>query len=202
MPLMGEPRIESPQRLKKGRLDAIFEADLLKKGITHEEVEAELGKMGLDRVAPPRPTDEVLWEIGERAVGRVLEAISKHPRLFNGYRVTMRKSDEDSGGKDVVVDLTRVGRLADSSDEIYIQVKSSGEGVADFRKETSMSKGRVSSDRVKAIGLERAIDEYFFDERIVVISAGANDDVDENLMKGYRELCSYWATKVVKDRRR
>lgn len=132
----------------------------------------------------------------------MLEVLLKHPRLFKGYRVTMRRSDEDSEGKDVVVDLTKAGRLADSSDEIYIQVKASEAGIADFRKETAKSDCRVPPERVSALGLEGAIDEYLFEKRIIVVSAGANDDVDENLMEGYRQLCSYWAAKVVTDRRR
>ncbi len=197
---MAEKReIRSPEQLKKERLGEIF--DLLGQGKKHYEVEAVLKEKGLDEVARPLSKEEALWEIGEKAVGRVLEAISKHPRLFDGYRVTMRKSDEDSGGKDVVVTLTRAGRLADSSDEIYIQVKSSEKGVVDFRRETAQSDSRVPSDRVMAIGLERAIDEYFFEHRIIVVSAGANDDADENLMKGYRELCSYWAMKMAEVRR-
>lgn len=195
-----QTEIRSPEQLMKARLEKIF--DLLGQGKKHDEVDTVLRENGLDKVAPALSKEETLWKIGEEAVARVLEVLPKHPRLFKRYWVSKRWSDEDRDGKDVVVTLTRAGRLADSCDEIYIQVKSSAERVADFRKETSMSKGRVPSDRVTAIGLERAIDEHFFNEKIIVISAGANDDVDENLMKGYRELCSYWTTKVVKGRRR
>ncbi len=197
---MAEQReIRSPEQLNKARLDEIF--DLLGQVKNHDEVEGALKGKGLDKVAPPPPIEEVKWKIGEDAVRAVLEVLPKHPRLFKRYRVSERWSDEDREGRDVVVTLTRAGRLADSSGEIYIQVKSSEKGVADFRQKTAQSDSRVPRDRVTAIGLEGAIDEYFFEHRIIVVSAGANDDADENLMKGYRGLCSYWAMKMAEVRR-
>lgn len=134
-------------------------------------------------------------EVGERSVVLVEKVLLSHPEMFKSFERTVRESDRDKEGRDIDVWLIRERSFLGFR-EFSIEVKSSPGGVDEFRYNLNNgTKRRVRGLRIKALGLEGAIDEYLHERGIIVLDA-SQPDLEANLMREFGLLRQYWKDKM------
>ncbi|MBI2326623.1 hypothetical protein HYU91_04535 [Candidatus Collierbacteria bacterium] len=129
-------------------------------------------------------------ETGERSLVLVEKILKDRPEVFKSFERTARGSEPDREGRDINVRLKRKWSFRGFR-EFSIEVKSSPGGVDEFRYNLNNgTKRRVRGLRIKALGLEGAIDEYLHDKRIIILDA-SQPALEANLMREFGLLRQY-----------